>query len=200
VGDESCDVWLFQVRTKALAFHNKHHNECWLSSVAWAPDGATFLFGCRPNAHAGRPTLWEPVVRAEAARSDEAREVRTRLVAAIDAEIAKAPGEARRRLEAWRGSVERTERAGDLGKTPSGGYVAFAPDATIDEYYVLGGPVNLNSANSVGWTYGEPAAPPAPPADAPVELQSLAKEHEEALQKGMKKLKRSFRVNAWSTK
>ncbi|MHC4390397.1 MAG: WD40 repeat domain-containing protein, partial [Planctomycetota bacterium] len=50
IGDESCDVWLLDVEAKAHLFHGKHHVECWLSSLAWAPDNETFLFGCRPTA------------------------------------------------------------------------------------------------------------------------------------------------------
>jgi hypothetical protein len=66
VGDESCDVWIIEVDAKKLLFHSKHHVECWLSSVAWADDGERFLFGCRPNAHAGKPALYRPNVQAEA--------------------------------------------------------------------------------------------------------------------------------------
>jgi dipeptidyl aminopeptidase/acylaminoacyl peptidase len=66
VGDESCDVWIISVDAKKLLFHSKHHVECWLSSVAWADDGERFLFGCRPNSHAGKPALYMPNVHAEA--------------------------------------------------------------------------------------------------------------------------------------
>src|SRR6185503_18844727 len=72
-GDESCDIWLFTTADKKMVFHNKHHVECWLSSIAWSPDRETFLFGCRPNSHAGRPSLWMENQRAEAARSDAVR-------------------------------------------------------------------------------------------------------------------------------
>lgn len=71
IGDESCDIWLFDVETKANLFHSKHHVECWLSSVAWAPDSATFLFGCRPNAHAGQPAIFAPNERIEALQRAE---------------------------------------------------------------------------------------------------------------------------------
>jgi len=71
VGDESCDIWLFEVRSGKRLFHGKHHVECWLSTVAWAPDNETFLFGCRPNAHAGTPSRYAPNIRAEAAADAE---------------------------------------------------------------------------------------------------------------------------------
>ncbi|MBI3268223.1 MAG: hypothetical protein HYZ53_04320 [Planctomycetes bacterium] len=58
IGDESCDVWIYDLASKECIFHSKHHVECWLNSVAWSPDGETFLFGCRPNAHAGKPGTW----------------------------------------------------------------------------------------------------------------------------------------------
>ncbi len=66
IGDESCDIWLYDVEARKRLFHGKHHVECWLSSVAWAPDQETFLFGCRPNSHAGKPAIYTANVHAEA--------------------------------------------------------------------------------------------------------------------------------------
>jgi hypothetical protein len=66
-GDESCDVWVFDVASKKNLFHSKHHVECWLSQVAWAPDNETFLFGCRPNTHAGTPSIYAENERQEVA-------------------------------------------------------------------------------------------------------------------------------------
>ena len=97
VGDESCDIWLYVVGTKGLSFHNKHHQECWLSAIAWAPDNETFLFGCRPNSHAGKPTLHTPLVWAEAAQSQEVRESRRRLIAEVNGHLAQATNEGERK-------------------------------------------------------------------------------------------------------
>jgi hypothetical protein len=67
-GDESCDIWLFEAASGAEIFHGKHHVECWLSSVAWAPDSETFLFGCRPNSLAGKPSVYAANLVAEVAQ------------------------------------------------------------------------------------------------------------------------------------
>lgn len=66
VGDESCDVWIFDLASRENLFHGKHHVECWLSAVAWAPDSETFLFGCRPNTLASEPALFAANRVAEA--------------------------------------------------------------------------------------------------------------------------------------
>lgn len=66
IGDESCDVWIYDLASRECIFHSKHHNECWLNSCAWSPDSETFLFGCRPNAHAGAPAIWTANTLVEA--------------------------------------------------------------------------------------------------------------------------------------
>jgi hypothetical protein len=73
IGDESCDIWLFDAASAKCLFHGKHHEECWLSTVAWAPDGETFLFGCRPNSHAGKPAVFAPNTYSEALADAEVR-------------------------------------------------------------------------------------------------------------------------------
>jgi len=72
-GDESCDIWLYQLDQPKLLFHSKHHVECWLSGVAWYPDSKRFLFGCRPNTHAGRPTVYPANLVQEARLSKPVR-------------------------------------------------------------------------------------------------------------------------------
>ncbi|MBI4616988.1 MAG: PD40 domain-containing protein [Planctomycetes bacterium] len=66
VGDESCDVWLLSASTGDILYHGKHHHECWLSQVAWTPDGTEMAFGCRPNTLASRPAVHRPNLAAEA--------------------------------------------------------------------------------------------------------------------------------------
>ncbi len=87
-GDESCDIWLFDVEATKKLFHSKHHVECWLSSVAWAPDNEAFLFGCRPNGLGGgsKPAIYEPNVLAEAGQAADvqaALEMRAELEEAV---------------------------------------------------------------------------------------------------------------------
>jgi hypothetical protein len=65
-GDESCDVWAFEAESGKRLFHSKHHVECWLTTVAFPPSGETFLFGCRPNTHAGTPAIYGANVLHEA--------------------------------------------------------------------------------------------------------------------------------------
>ncbi len=85
IGDESCDIWLFDVRSKKNLFHSKHHVECWLNGVAWAPDNETFLFACRPNTLAATPSLHMPNVYAEAQLCDKVRDLKRHCEAAAAA-------------------------------------------------------------------------------------------------------------------
>ncbi|MBT3220320.1 MAG: WD40 repeat domain-containing protein, partial [Proteobacteria bacterium] len=79
LGDESCDVWLTDASTGEILFHSKHHVECWLSQVAWTPDSKTFLFGCRPNTHAGVPSTYSPNLVAEANQQERVKAVDKRI-------------------------------------------------------------------------------------------------------------------------
>ncbi|MBI3855905.1 MAG: WD40 repeat domain-containing protein [Planctomycetes bacterium] len=185
-GDESCDIWLFTLKDKKLAFHSKHHVECWLSSVAWAPDKETFLFGCRPNSLAGRPALWAENQRAEAARSDAVRRCRDELLKGIDKELAatKDP-EAKKSLDAYRASLKGEESlqtmnqlGGWEGLTLNGAY--FQSDAAV---------VQTKSVQSA-----------AAPAKLPPALQKLAQDHETELQNEMKRLGTSYCVNQYRIK
>ncbi|MBI3462540.1 MAG: hypothetical protein HY000_05690 [Planctomycetes bacterium] len=88
-GDESCDIWLYERRSKQLVFHSKHHVECWLASVAWAPDKETFLFGCRPNAHAGQPAVYWGNLLVEAGQSEAAQKMRAELTRTIESQLAQ---------------------------------------------------------------------------------------------------------------
>jgi len=112
VGDESCDVWLYDVaRPGRQVFHSKHHVECWLSQVAWTPDNETFLFGCRPNSHAGRPALYRPLARAEANRRAEVRQTRQQALDAIETELKTARDQtARANLERLRVALNNEEQ------------------------------------------------------------------------------------------
>ncbi len=99
IGDESCDIWLFDVRAKKNLFHSKHHVECWLNGVAWAPDNETFLFACRPNTLAATPSLYMPNVYAEAQQCVAVVDARKGLEAACaEMELAYAGNEELRRL------------------------------------------------------------------------------------------------------
>jgi len=196
VGDESCDIWLYDVQSKKRLFHNKHHVECWLNSVAWAPDNETFLFGCRPNSHAGRPHLHMPLTRAEAARSAAARDSRRRLLDEIDAEIAKAKDDKRKTvLKNYRATLDREEQAqsytavfADEGIGLAGGSAGgFSGGATVA----------LTDAPLVP---GNGAAVTPPPKDLPENLRKLAEAHGKTVQKEMERLQSDFCVNQWKVK
>jgi len=90
VGDESCDIWLYDLASGEQVFHNKHHVECWLGSVAWTPDSQGFLFACRPNAHAGKPQVCGWLAQAEASRDPALRESRAALLVSVRAALAAA--------------------------------------------------------------------------------------------------------------
>ncbi len=196
IGDESCDVWVYRVATKEMMFHNKHHNECWLSAVAWAPDGETLLFGCRPNVHARKPTLHDPLVRAEASRSGAARASRASLLAAIDAAIANATdSSAREHLVTCRKSIASEEQPG----VAWGGYVAWPSTSNVITAEIGPepdwgtAPVNLNSATAPSFAI-EPGAPaPALPAA----IQELAQWHDEVVRGEMRKIAENYTFNVW---
>jgi WD40 repeat protein len=200
-GDESCDIWLFTLADRKMVFHNKHHVECWLSSIAWAPDQETFLFGCRPNAHAGRPTLWMENQRAEAARSDAVRRSRNTLIRAIDDELAKATEEeTKKTLNQYRTSLTQEERLQETG-TVVGGWpsnqfgglqVAFSepvPQGT-----------NINGAPLVQYGGSGGFRPSADPKKLPAAVQKLAEHHQTEIQNEMKKLGGSYCVNQYKVK
>lgn len=193
VGDESCDIWLYRLKDNHLTFHNKHHVECWLSTVAWAPDNETFLFGCRPNSLAGKPSLHVELSRAEAARSAEARRSRRDLLAAVDKQLAAVKGEHQRKaLEELRKSLLGEEKVG--GAHPGGGVLAGATlgllvegvDSTMDL-----GALKLGDGGK---------APPASLDQLPKEVREMAQRHGETLQKEMKRVQSDFCVNQWKVK
>jgi hypothetical protein len=190
-GDESCDIWLYRVKTQELTFHSKHHVECWLSAVAWAPDNETFLFGCRPNAHAGRPTLYEPLVWTEAQKCREVRSSREALLQALDDELARVQDAgARQALEAYRAS---------LTGAPAG--AAAAPAAGL----ALASPSAASGGALTGATFSlaepGPKAPEIPPAERlPEGLRKFAREHEAALENETRRLKSNYRINQWKVR
>ena len=98
VGDESCDIWLFDEETQELIFHNKHHEECWLSSVSWAADGETFIFACRPNSLANVPAVYAPLAIAEAMQAKDVGQQRIALLQKIDAHLKEVQDDEQRKL------------------------------------------------------------------------------------------------------
>jgi hypothetical protein len=199
VGDESCDIWLYDVNAKKRLFHNKHHVECWLNSVAWAPDNETFLFGCRPNSHAGRPHLHMPLTRAEAARSKAARDSRRRLLDEIDAEIARAKGDKERTvLKNYRETLAREEQVQAYGSPFASTVIGLAGGAGGGTAGLTDAPVvNLEG---VAQAHFQGAAAAAQLEDLPKHLRKLAEEHGKTVQKEMKRLQSDFCVNQWKVK
>jgi hypothetical protein len=198
VGDESCDIWLYTLKNKELTFHNKHHNECWLNSVAWAPDNETFLFGCRPNALQGKPTLYEPLAWTEAARSKSVERNRAALLKAVEAQIAKASeGEQKKALEEYKKSLSMEGQV-NLGPFAQGAMADFpGVDIQLATATTSGG----GALTGAAFALAEESSPRAQTHDKlPPELQRLAKEHEELLKKEVELLKENYCVNQWKVK
>ena len=97
VGDESCDVWVYTLQPRELLFHGKHHAECWLNSVAWTPDSANVLFGCRPNGYGPTTTVWAANFQSEAARAPDVCQSRDALSRAVDELLPKVKEDETRR-------------------------------------------------------------------------------------------------------
>lgn len=200
-GDESCDVWLFKVSTRKLTFHGKHHVECWLNSVAWAPDNETFLFGCRPNAHAGKPTVYLGNLRAEAAQTAEIRTSRASLLKAIDDRIAGEKDEERKKtLVSWRDSLAREEEL--QGQGQSGIQVqtasAFIDDVGVDLPQQINGQPLAGASFSIdeaGILVGSPSLD-----ELPEDLRKLAEAHQEKLKGEMKRLGATYNCNQFKVK
>jgi hypothetical protein len=199
VGDESCDIWLYKLKPNGLTFHSKHHNECWLNSVAWAPDNETFLFGCRPNAHQGTPTLYDPLALAEASRARDVQGKRETLLLEIDAQIPKTK------------DVEQGKALNDYRKFLSSEgkmVVEQGSQYTMADFPSVEVPmVQASSAGGplIGATFSlsEPQVStltPAPTVKLPPAFQQLAKDHDEALKKEIERLKANFCINQWKVK
>lgn len=152
--------------------------------MAWAPDNETFLFGCRPNSLAGRPSLHAPLTIAEAARSDVSRQSRAHLHTAIDEEISWIKDEKQRMtLIEYRDALDREEQVQDVAGGLLGSPAVDADKITqgIDAgagSIILGASVQQSQAT--------------PPGDLPESIRELAEEHSRTLQDEMKKLGRDF--------
>jgi hypothetical protein len=146
VGDESCDIWLYRRNPPELAFHNKHHVECWLSTVAWASDNKTFVFGCRPNSHAGKPAVHQPLRLAEAAQSEKVQKVRRELLSAIASEAKRTDDESvRERLQSLQKTVEQVEGAAFGYQVGEDGQIGKLDDAVFAQHDQEGLPQSVSS-------------------------------------------------------
>ena len=207
VGDESCDVWLFELPSNKMTFHGKHHVECWLNSVAWSTDAKTFLFGCRPHSHAGRPTVYSLNTITEAAQSDEVRLSRQHLVLAIDRQLADGCDDTQKKtLEAYRTRLKNEERLSSGGAVTNGslsGWSAGAVNNWNGELYISFKEQKINTLSILGAdgqenitdSTGEQKAVVPQAVKLPEEIRKLAEKHEKALQGEMKKLNGNFNWN-----
>jgi hypothetical protein len=201
VGDESCDVWVYEAaRPQKPVFHSKHHVECWLSQVAWAPDSSTFLFACRPNSHAGKPSVFTPLQQVEAARGESVRQSRQALVAAIDAELkGQRDGTAHSALTDLKATLNNEEKLQDgmvWAGAQGGGYVQQ-----------LTAPLQLppvSRASSADTRVPAPAGPlpstyrmPVDPKLLPPALLPLVEKHYANQLAEQEGLKRCFCINQW---
>jgi len=192
VGDESCDVWLYDLKKPGKSvFHSKHHVECWLTQVAWSSDNETFLFGCRPNSHTGKPALYTALNYTEAARSPAARKSRKVLLASVEAGLKSSKDKkVRTALEALRKSLNNEEKLHGQGGFGGGLQVNYALTA-----------VNRIAVSSQGKL---PSAgtglSPASTKILPASVQKLLKTHQETQQKARSKLQATFNINQWRVK
>jgi hypothetical protein len=211
VGDESCDIWLYGLADKKLLFHNKHHVECWLGSVAWAGDNETFLFGCRPNTHAQKPAIYEALTLIEAARSEAARKSRKTLLAAVEEEAGKlADGEDRKALLAYRDSVAREE---SIVQQAYGGWLGFnggwttLSTVTAQNFQIAASQVAVgelveqlkDGQGVIGALYNSSVQGGRQLAleKLPEALRQLAEKHQGVLQAEAAKLNTGYNCNSW---
>lgn len=214
LGDESCDVWIYDLATRARVFHSKHHVECWLSAVAWAPDSETFLFGCRPNTLADTPALYAPNRAIEAFQDEEhlalleqeRAEVRALLASAERGELGE-NAEEREELVALLRQRESqlalpTAAPGAAELAAAGTGVLVFADEDADQ---------VPPAPELGLDLPSPAPTPAPsitgpcfpPAAAPAtraaleKLTALSAERSKVLQDNLRELSDGFQINVW---
>ncbi len=220
VGDESCDIWLYDMASGKRIFHNKHHVECWLGSVAWAPDNETFLFGCRPNTHSQVPAIYRALTRVEAARDNEVRKSRERLLEKIATQLAKEEDAgARSALEQYQLALAAEEKvqttlgdvqfswnnqiANDLvylnAAAPGAGQVTdpqLAQTESAESVQTLALTKNAGPTAYVSQESGSSAIEKLPP-----ELRKLASEHQALLEQKMATLSNdNFCLNQWTVK
>ncbi len=199
VGDESCDVWLYASdKPRQPVFHSKHHNECWLTQVAWSRDGRSFVFGCRPNTHAATPSLFAPLNQVEAARSQPVRQSRQALLAAIDKEMKNPQKPATRDALARFASALKTE------ETLSGG-MAWAGASAGAFVQQLTTPLQIATADPAVASPSQPEAQatqlsyslPVDPGLLPGPVQRLIEPHYSNQLAEQEKLKGCFCINQW---
>lgn len=221
VGDESCDIWLYDRQKRELLFHNKHHVECWLSGVGWAPDSETFLFGCRPNSHAGQPAIYTPLAVAEAAQAKEVSNRREALVQAIDKQLKATTDEQQRRtLQTYRDSLLGQTKLTNLAISAAGsaGLVGM-PGLGMPGFGGFGGGgFGENAAGFPGGIVSPGQADYALPgsggassdsiagtaipnsANLSPELQKLADDYSHSLQQEVVRLNANHCINQWKVR
>lgn len=186
VGDESCDIWIYELPANEMVFHNKHHVECWLGSVAWSGDNETFLFGCRPNSHAGKPALYQALTRAEAAQSATVRRSRAKLLEIVKVEIQKTEDAgAKKKLVAFRERLESEEEAHGPGIFGA----QNVPQA-----------LNLLSPAGSQLQVVDGLSSTLALKELPESMRELAGEHEKLVQREMKTLQSDFCINQWKVR
>ncbi len=218
VGDESCDIWLYDREKRELVFHNKHHVECWLNSVAWAPDNETFLFGCRPNSLAGTPAVYTPLTVAEAAQAEAVCERRDVLVKRIDEQLAKTKDDEQKKLlVTYRDSLLELAKPLNFAgaaqvnspvpiDAPNVGPFQFElPEQLQANATPLGdtaqsGEANLAQAQQVADAVTANVAPGLSIDKLPPKLQKVAKEYQRTLKEEVTRLHANHCINKWQVK
>lgn len=224
IGDESCDVWIYDLASRARVFHSKHHVECWLSAVAWAPDSETFLFGCRPNTLAATPALYAQNSVIEAFQDpshlalleEERAEVRALLASAERGELDADPAQRERLVALLRqrdgqlaiaSPVVATAYAGGGG---AGGGVLTFDEAEVDQTEAGVIPVYPGPALGLAVAATTQAADPlaaalaalpagaSPEARAALErLTAMSARRAAVLADNVEELSGGFQINVW---
>lgn len=206
-GDESCDIWLFRVKTKELAFHGKHHVECWLSGVSWAPDNETFLFSCRPNAHAGKPSVYWGNAIAEAALSEAVQKSRAELLRHIEDQLEEAQEPRQReslmslRQQLSSSGVPVSADPWGYGLSNTSSFHTLMPFGSNP--LALGAPSASLAADQdvvIRLLQETPGASSGTLENLPSELRESARKYHEILNKECERLKSSYRLNQWKVK
>ena len=207
VGDESCDVWLYDLDQREPVFHSKHHVECWLNSVAWATDNQTFLFGCRPNSLAGKPNLYDPLNQVEAARSAKVRASRQALSESIDSELEKEQTpQVAAALEQIKRSLADEEKLEAYGPGVAQQQLVSVSNAQLQQQTVepQGGMTSqlqnkIQNAQALGGR-GQAGLAPVDTSLLPEETRKRLEAHQQAHHEAQEELKQSFVVNQWKVK
>lgn len=178
-----------------MIFHNKHHIECWLNSVAWAPDNQTFLFGCRPNSHAGKPAVHQALTITEAFQSEAAQGRRDELDRSIAEHLAKTTDTKKRdALEKYRQALRQSTQT---QLAPEAQTLSFADQAAVGLGGAGGGLISQKNRQAIapGGALGDAVLK-----ELPADVQEMAKTYQKTVEEEVRRLQSNYCVNQWKVR